>query len=158
MRRRHHRLDGEMGAMFCSRLLIGKGGRTGIDRRRGRTCDIPVIPCGEVVEYLEIREHKEQKDKGVTELREGIWLGHARQSNETIIGTPEGVVRAYDVRRKAEGQRWNSDKIKNMRGTPQQPDPSKPGMMIPMKVRIDKANEQDPKEDTEVHETETRRM
>ena len=94
----------------------------------------------------------------MTELREGIWLGHAGQSNDTIVGTSEGVVRAYDVRRKAEGRRWNSDKIKNMRGTPQQPDPSKPGMMIPMKVRFDKASEQDPTGDTEVHDTETRRM
>ena len=87
------------GAMVCSRFLVGKDGRTGIERRRGRKCDIPVIPFGEAVEYLEIREHKEHNDKGVTELREGIWLGHARQRNETIVGTPEGVVRASDVRR-----------------------------------------------------------
>ena len=31
-------------------------------------------------------------------------------------------------------------------------------MMIPIKVRFDKANDQDPKEDTEVHDTEIRRM
>ena len=52
---------------------------------------------------------------------EGIWLGHARDSNEILIGTNQGVVRAYSVRRKPEEERWNAQRIQEMRGTPQQP-------------------------------------
>ena len=64
----------------------------------------------------------------------GVWLGHARNSNEILIGTGEGVVRAYAVIRRAEGERWDADALRKVRGTPQQPDPNKPGMHIPTRL------------------------
>ena len=36
-------------AMVTSRFLMGKDGRTPIERRRGRKCTIPVCPCAETV-------------------------------------------------------------------------------------------------------------
>ena len=36
-----------------------------------------------------------------------IWLGHARSSNEVIVGVDAGVVRAYAVVRRPEGERWD---------------------------------------------------
>jgi hypothetical protein len=98
---------------------------------------IPVVPFGEAVWYRELRVIKDRKNKYETEWRDGIWLGHSRRSNEHIIGTVEGVVRAYSVKRRADGERWNGQMIKEMKGSPQAPNPNVAGVQIPIKVRFD---------------------
>ena len=70
-----------------SEYLVGKDGRTASERRRGRRCKGPVVPFGETVFYRQVREGKTQKDKGETEMKEGVWIGHADRSNEMLIGT-----------------------------------------------------------------------
>ena len=45
-------------AMLCSRFLVGKDGRTGYERRKGRRCRIPLVPFEEVVWYLEVHKSK----------------------------------------------------------------------------------------------------
>ena len=77
-----------------------------------------------------------------TEWKEGVWLGHARGTNEVLIGTGEGVVRAYSVIRKPEGEQWNRVLLQEMQGTPQQPDPSKQTDAIPIKIRFDPPGEE----------------
>ena len=124
-------------AMLVSRYMVGKDGRTGYERRRGRKCKIPVVAFGEKVWYREARDTKERKDKFCSEWREGLWLGHARNSNEIIVGTTEGVVRAYAIKRQDDEHRWSKVLVKNMRGTPQQPNPLKRGIAIPVKVTFD---------------------
>ena len=79
--------------------MVGKDGRTSYERRRGRACRVPVATFGEKVWYKQIREQKERKDKIESEWHEGLWLGQSRSTNETIVGTAEGVVRAYAVTR-----------------------------------------------------------
>ena len=124
-------------AMLCSRYVVGADGRTGYERRRGRKCKLPDIPLGEKVWYKQIRDGKERKDKFSSEWKEGLWLGHARGSNDTLIGTREGVVRAYAVRRREEDARWDRELLKELRGQPQQPDPSKGGLHIPVQIGFD---------------------
>ena len=98
---------------------------------------MPVVCFGEMAWYKQIREHKDRKSKFDSEWREGVWLGHSRNCNEVLAGTGEGVVRAYTVKRMDEEMRWDADKIRNMKGTPQQPVPSKAGLHIPIRVRFD---------------------
>ena len=87
--------------------------------------------------YKQLREGKGRKDKFNLEWREGIWLGHTRNSNEHIIGLPDGAVKAYSIKRQDAGVRWNADLVRALRGTPQQPDPSRPGLHIPIRVHFD---------------------
>ena len=54
----------------------GLDGRTPYERRRGRRCNMVVLPFGERVLYKQIRESKERKDKFESEDLEGVWLGH----------------------------------------------------------------------------------
>ena len=122
-------------AMMASRYLVGKDGKTAHERRRGRKCRIGTVPFGEAVMYKEL--NKERKSSMDTDWQAGVWLGHTRDSNEVLIGTRNGVVRAYAVIRKAEGERWDADLLRNMRGTPQQPDPTKPGLHIPIRITFD---------------------
>ena len=81
-----------------------------------------------------------------SEEKEGLWLGHARSSNEVLIGTREGVVRAYSVKRQPEQDRWDGQLIKEMNGTPRQPDPNREGSAIQTRVNFDPPSPDEPQE------------
>ena len=40
---------------------------------------------------------------------EGVWIGHCDRSNEAILGTAEGVVRAWAIRRRPDGERLDTN-------------------------------------------------
>jgi len=123
--------------MVTSRYIVGKDGCTGYERRRGRRCNLEVVPFGEVVLYKQIRDGKERKNKFDCEWQEGIWLCHCRDTPEVLIGTKDGVVKAYTIERQLEEFRWSKELIDEMQGTPQQPDPTKPGTRIPIRITFD---------------------
>ena len=128
-------------AMLVSRFLKSKDGKTPYESRRGRKCEILVVPFGEVVWYKRIREGKDRKDKLTSEWEEGIWLGHTRNTNEAIIGTDECAVKAYSIERKPLGERWDIERIKRLRGTPQRPNPDKQSIEVPARVNFDGPDE-----------------
>ena len=76
----------------------------------------------------------------------GGWLGHARDSNEMLIGTPMGVIRCYACRRMPETERWDREAIVGVKGTPQKPNPRKMGMSIPIRIQLgeEKTADQEP--------------
>ena len=98
-----------------------------------------VAAFGEKVWYKKVRNKKERTNKLETEEREAIWLGHARCSNEMLIGTRSGVVRAYTVKRKEPEDRWDAQFIKEIQGTPQAPVPGQQSMEVPTRVNFDPA-------------------
>lgn len=113
-------------AMLLSRYQVGLDGRTGYERRRGRACTIPTVCFGEKVWFKESKD-KEAKAKFHSQWRHGIWLGHTRASSEAWIGTSAGVVRTYNVKRLPKDERWDCEMVKNMKGTPQKPNPKLAG-------------------------------
>eukprot|EP00973_Karenia_brevis_P040696 5631595-Karenia_brevis.AAC.1 len=117
--------------MDISRFAIGGDGKTAFERAIGRKCDLEVLPIGETVLYRPARTSGDRKRVVGESWLEGIWLGHNRGSSDALIGTPEGVIRAWSVKRMSESDRWSKDKIDSMRGTPGQPDPNKGGIKIP---------------------------
>ena len=124
-------------AMLYSRYAAGRDGRTPYERRRGRPCRLPIVCFGEKVWYKELRVGKERQNKFDSEWREGLWLGQARSSNESVIGTSHGVVRAYAIKRRDPDSRWSAELIRGLVGTPQQPNPNVPGHRIPIRVNFD---------------------
>ena len=129
-------------AMLCSRYLVGTDGRTAYERRRGRRCKVPVVSFGELVHFKELHPDG-KRDKWASDWHFGVWLGHTRDSNEMLVGTEHGVRRTYAVKRLPEEERWNKDKVKNLVGTPRQPDPKRGGLQVPVQVRFE---EEEPKE------------
>ena len=123
-------------AMNISRFQVGSDGMTAYERRRGRTCRIPMVCFGEKVWYKKRDKPKEQQ-KSDTKWEKGIWLGHARDSNETVVGTAEGAYRAYAIKRMSEEERWESELIRSLQGTPQQPDPKRKGIIVPISFRFE---------------------
>ena len=124
-------------AMALSRFQVGSDGKTAYEQRKQRKCKLEVGPIGERVWYKQIRAGKNRKDKFESEERDGIWLGHTRSSNGFLIGTKEGVVRAYTVTRRPGEERWDAEMIQQIQGTPQRPDPNKAGLVIPVQLQFD---------------------
>ena len=122
-------------AMLHSRFRLGTDGMTAYQRQRGRKCRMEVIPFGETVYYRKLDEN-EGKNKLETKWDEGVWLGHTRGSNEFLIGTKDGVVRAWATKRRPEEERWSSDNIHAIQGTPARPNPKMPGNDIPVHILL----------------------
>ena len=84
-----------------TRYHVHNDGRTGYQNLKGRVFKKEVCEFGENVLFL--RPNTRGKDKFEVRWEEGLWLGIHEQSNEVIIGTDKGVLKARDVRRRA----WN---------------------------------------------------
>ena len=120
--------------MAYNRFQQGSDGGTAYQRQTGRVCRSEVVPFGEKVLYRQSKRPGERKEAMEVKWREGIWLGHARSSQEVLIGTEEGVVGAWTVRRLIESQRWDKDLLVNMKGTPKRPDPNSTGTDVPIRT------------------------
>ena len=92
-------------AMMHSRFKIGIDGKTAYERQKGRKCKQEVVPFGEKVMYKKLKESGARKQVMESQWEEGIWLGHNRGSNEVLIGTFNGVGRAWAIKRKVEEER-----------------------------------------------------
>ena len=122
-------------AMLISRFKIGSDGKTSYERQRGRRCQIEVVPFGEMVHYRRLSD-KEPKNKLESRWEQGVWLGHARGSNEALIGTKDGVVRAWAIKRMPDGEKWNAQAIKDIQGTPAKPNPQMLGFDVPVHIHL----------------------
>ena len=58
-----------------------------------------------------------------------------------LIGTKEGVVRAWATKRNTEKEQWSAEDILNMAGAPARPNPQAPGNDIPIHIRIEAGGE-----------------
>ena len=133
--------------MLISRYMIGVDGKTAFESRRGRKCRIGTVPFGEKIWFKAIRRSKERHNKFDSEWSQGIWLGHTRNSSEVIVGTTLGVVRAWSIKRMPEKEQWDGKLLQLLAGTPQRPNPNKPGDHVPVHVSLI------PPEDEEAAET-----
>ena len=77
-------------------------------------------PFAERIAYLEPTQKKKSKAKWL----HGIWLGRAERSDETIVGTPSGIVLVRSVRRLPTDQAWQAEAVNEVRGTPRHPRPT----------------------------------
>ena len=121
-------------AMMYSRFRRGADGKTAYERQRGRKCRQEVVPFGERIHYR--RLEGENKNKLESKWETGIWLGHARGSSESLIGTSQGVVRAWAIKRMPAGERWIAEEVFGLQGIPARPNPQAPGCDIPIAIHL----------------------
>ena len=94
--------------------------KTSYERIGGRTRDnLPMAIFGERVCHLSLKTNRRDKSK-LERMREGIWLGMRMRTNEALIGTPAGVVKARTIRILPE-DKWSAAMILEVRGTPRRP-------------------------------------
>ena len=97
--------------MVYSRYKVGEDDKTAYERQKGRTCNLEVVPFGEFVRYKKPGETSQERKSLESSCFEGVWFGHARGSREALVGSKDGVVRAWTIRRMPEGERRDSEAI-----------------------------------------------
>ncbi len=77
-----------------------------IDVSNSEQVNAAIAEFGEAVLYRPLSEKKKRGDIK-PRYKDGIWLGMTSRSTECFIGTPDGVVRSWAVRRLPSDIRWN---------------------------------------------------
>ena len=65
--------------------------------------------------------HQTKREKLDSRWEYGIYVGFVMQSMEALVAGSRGVVKARNVRRLSEDQRWDKDMLEKMKGTPWEP-------------------------------------
>ena len=108
---------------------------TAFRRWKGRDFHRYVAEFGECVWYL--KSGSAGTNKFDPRWYEGVWLGIRDETGEAIIGTPDGVVKCRDFRRKpVEEDRWNEEAFDKFKGTPWEPVPGKSGTEIRTQIAM----------------------
>ena len=98
-------------ATTLTRFVIRGGGKTSYERIGGRTReDLPMAIFGERVCDFPLKTNRRDKSK-LERMREGIWLGMRMRTNEALISTPAGVVKAKTIRILPEDEKWSAAMI-----------------------------------------------
>merc|ERR1712214_232581 len=104
------------------RTAIGEDGKTPIERLRGRQGRNHMAEFGERILYIPLRGDIGDQRKAKINLEprflDGIFLGLTDRSDEIIIWGPEGIRKARTIRRRVEEDRWRSEDIMAIKGTP----------------------------------------
>ena len=89
--------------------------------RVGWSSQSVVAEFGETVDFIPFEAGS--KAKFDSKLLTGVWLGLDNRSDEHLIGTPAGVLRASTIKARVEEDRWNADTVFAVRGLPWNPTP-----------------------------------
>ena len=117
-----------------NRYLRGTDGLTAYRRLKGKEFKRETAEFGEGVWYM--RADIVGKAKLESRWEDGIWLGIHEASGEHIIGTKDGCLKAKDIKRKPEADRWMLEDVQNMKGTPWEPVPGHPDRELKSKVVV----------------------
>ena len=96
-------------AMSMSRSQKGRDGQTPYQRQKGRRCELEVVPFGEKVMFRLPEVARDTHQALEERWDHGIWLGHARNTPEVMVGTSRGVIKSWAIRRLPEGQQWDGE-------------------------------------------------
>ena len=78
----------------------------------------------------------ERRNKGEPDWEDGLFLGTTQRTNEYVVGTMEGIVRAYAICRRPDGEKWNRELIMSVKGTAEMPMPGGRSTEIPIRVPV----------------------
>ena len=110
-------------SVLINRYRVGKDGQTPTQRHKDIKHHRAMAEFGESVLYLPLDRKSHPIPAPEAKFQEGIWLGLDQRTEEVIIGTPSGIVKCRSVRRRPEPERWNTDAVLAIRGTPWEPTP-----------------------------------
>ena len=115
---------------LVNKFAIGEGGKTAHERARGRKFNKPLPEFGECVMFARTLP-KNNYSKLEPQWESGVYLGINDSSQELIIGTSEGVIKAIEFRHKGSGEdKLDFEEMNRIKGLPWQPDPKTAGMEV----------------------------
>ena len=95
----------EWSAGLIARCVKGQAGRTAYREARGHDWQATVAEFGENIMYMTSKNTCKSGPKVDAKFHDGMWFELGTKSDESIIGTPNGVIKAKTVRRIPEDQR-----------------------------------------------------
>ena len=60
---------------------------------------LAICAFGETVMYLELHRAEIQRDKSALDWKQGVYLGGMMRSNESVVGTEQGVVKTFAIKK-----------------------------------------------------------
>ena len=107
-----------------NRFHVKLNGRTCFEELYQTRYKHDVVPWGERVLFMQPKPfHRrvkggKRRQKMDASMETGVWLGRAEESDEHLVGTPQGVQRARTVRRLEPDKRWDAEAFLGFRGLP----------------------------------------
>ena len=102
---------------------VGNTGRTAIQIIRGSTSSRGIAQFGEKILYMPLKLSTNQRGNMEDNYLDGIFLGMRLRSDEIIVGTTKGVIKARSIRRLVEEEQWDKEFARAILGSPKQPVP-----------------------------------
>ena len=115
----------EWAAQLLTRFTIYANGKSPYFKIKGRRSGQALASFGESVHYMPLKCSGKTIAKFGDKLLPGVWLGLNLRTDESLIGTAEGVVKALTVRRRPADEAWQSEDVLGMAGTPEFPVPGR---------------------------------
>ena len=101
----------EWAAGLITRYVKGQTGRTVYREARGHDAQAPVAEFREKIMYMPSKNTSKSVPQVDAKFHDGVWQGLRTNSDESIIGTPNRVIKAKTVRRLLEDQRWCEEEM-----------------------------------------------
>ena len=121
-------------AHIITRQRIRDDGRTAYQKMKGRRSNAKLVNFGEAVLFkIPHTQHMPGKFEDKWEL--GNWVGFVMRTGAHLVGTPKGVFRVSTVRRRPASDRWSSEMLKSISGSPKEPVPGVGSRRIPAFAR-----------------------
>ena len=110
-----------MVSRLITRYVKGQTGRTAYREARGHDAQAPVAEFGDNTMYTTSNSTNKSGLTADAKFHDGMWLAMRTKSDESIIETPDEVIKAKTVRRLPEDDRWRAEEVFNFRGIPPNP-------------------------------------
>jgi hypothetical protein len=104
---------------LLSRFLRGEDGRTGYERSTGKSWRVQLPEFGECVLFQPLKGERDTK-KVEPRFESGIFLGIQEGTAMRWIGTADGVVRTWTIKRVPDDEKWQRSLLDQMVGLPWQ--------------------------------------
>ena len=110
-------------AFLISRYAVGADGKTAYERSRGKKYKRELVPFAERIHFI-VPGPKRHMNKLESKWSTGRFVGCVQRTNEMLVMTDRGVVKARSVKRMTEQERWKTDDWDQIVGTPWEPKPA----------------------------------
>ena len=111
----------EYAVYLMNRMMVGPDGKTSYERIKGKKPTILGVEFGEKVLYMPLRTGGGRQQDLEPRFRFGLFLGVIAGTQESVIGTPAGAVKARSIRRLVDKDKWDSLLLDTLVCTPWSP-------------------------------------
>ena len=146
----------EHAPFLISRYQLGHDGKTAYRRLMGKDAKNKIVEFGEQVLAKPMRSKRMKRKVALrSKWVAATWVGATRNSNEHIVVLAEGgpAIRVRTVKRRPMPDRWNVERLNEVRATPRCPNPKNEEQKIPLPERETAGVEVHVEEKPEVPET-----